>query len=92
MRQAITQIVIADVSMSLDNVLAVAGAAREHPYAMIFGLALSIAMMGVASMAIARLLERHKWIAYAGLAVVFYVAVRMVVEGAEQVLHGTGAA
>jgi YjbE family integral membrane protein len=87
MRQAITQIVIADISMSLDNVLAVAGAAREHPYAMIFGLALSIAMMGAASMAIARLLERHRWIAYAGLAVVFYVAVKMIIEGGEEVLH-----
>jgi YjbE family integral membrane protein len=87
LRQATTQIVLADLSMSLDNVLAVAGAAREHPMALVFGLALSIAMMGVAAMTIARLLERHKWIAYLGLAVVLYVAVRMILEGTEQVLH-----
>ncbi len=66
--QAATQIVVADVSMSLDNVLAVAGAAREHPTVLILGLALSIAMMGVAANIIARLLNRHRWIAYVGLA------------------------
>ena len=65
--QAAWQIVIADVSMSLDNVLAVAGAAREHPAALVFGLGLSIVMMGVAANLIARLLERHGWIAYLGL-------------------------
>ncbi|MGI9450044.1 MAG: YjbE family putative metal transport protein, partial [Geminicoccaceae bacterium] len=64
--QAITQIMIADLSMSLDNVLAVAGAAREHPAALVFGLALSIALMGLAAAAIARLLNRHRWIAYIG--------------------------
>jgi len=89
MRQAITQIVIADISMSLDNVLAVAGAARHHPVAMVFGLALAIAMMGAAAMTIAKLLEKHKWIAYVGFAVVFYVALRMIYEGGEQVLHAT---
>lgn len=87
LRQAIIQIIVADISMSLDNVLAVAGAARDHPMALVFGLGLSIAMMALAAMTIARLLEKHKWIAYVGLAVVFYVAVRMIFEGGEQVLH-----
>jgi YjbE family integral membrane protein len=76
------QIVIADVSMSLDNVLAVAGAAREHPVVLIFGLALSIALMGLAASMIARLLQRHRWIGYVGLAVILYVAVEMVYRGA----------
>ena len=79
--QATWQIVVADVSMSLDNVLAVAGAAREHPIVMIFGLALSIAMMGVAASFIARLLQNHRWIAYVGLAVILYVAVEMIFRG-----------
>jgi YjbE family integral membrane protein len=79
--QAAWQIVIADVSMSLDNVLAVAGAAREHPAALVFGLGLSIVMMGVAANLIARLLERHGWIAYVGLAVILYVAGDMIYRG-----------
>jgi len=79
--QASWQIVVADVSMSLDNVLAVAGAAREHPVVMIFGLGLSIAMMGVAASFIARLLQNHRWIAYVGLAVILYVAVEMIFRG-----------
>ena len=79
--QATWQIIVADVSMSLDNVLAVAGAAREHPMVMIFGLALSIAMMGVAASFIARLLQNHRWIAYVGLAVILYVAVDMIFRG-----------
>ena len=79
--QAAWQIVIADVSMSLDNVLAVAGAAREHPAALVFGLGLSIVMMGVAANLIARLLERHGWIAYLGLAVILYVAGDMIYRG-----------
>jgi YjbE family integral membrane protein len=79
--QAAWQIVIADVSMSLDNVLAVAGAARDHPYALIFGLALSIILMGVAATFIARLLNRHRWIAYVGLAIILYVALEMVWRG-----------
>jgi len=86
LKQAIIQIVIADLSMSLDNVIAVAGAAREHPVALIFGLILSIGLMGTAAIAIARLLERHKWIAYVGLAIVLYVALRMIAEGGEEVL------
>jgi YjbE family integral membrane protein len=81
LRQAVTQIIIADVSMSLDNVLAVAGAAREHPTVLIFGLALSIALMGVAASFIARLLNRHRWIAWVGLLVILYVALHMIYEG-----------
>ena len=80
--QAAWQIVIADVSMSLDNVLAVAGAARDHPYILIFGLVLSIALMGLAANFIARLLQRHHWIAYVGLAIILYVALEMVYRGA----------
>lgn len=80
--QAAWQIVIADVSMSLDNVLAVAGAAMDHPTVLIIGLALSIALMGFAATFIARLLHKHRWIAYLGLAVIFYVAVKMTLDGA----------
>jgi YjbE family integral membrane protein len=83
--QAAWQIVIADVSMSLDNVLAVAGAAREHPIVLVFGLALSIALMGLAASFIARLLERHRWIAYLGLAIILYVALKMIWEGAFEI-------
>ena len=79
--QAAWQIVLADVSMSLDNVLAVAGAARDHPYALIFGLALSIVLMGVAANYIARLLNRHRWIAYVGLAIILYVSLDMIWRG-----------
>nr|WP_298686539.1 TerC family protein [uncultured Dongia sp.] len=81
MRQAIIQIVIADVSMSLDNVLAVAGAAHEHPNVLIFGLILSVALMGLAATLIANLLKRFHWIAYIGLAVIFYVAGDMIWRG-----------
>jgi YjbE family integral membrane protein len=87
--QAVLQIVIADVSMSLDNVLAVAGAAQQHFEALVFGLGLSVVLMGVASSVIARLLNRFRWIAWVGLAVILYVAVRMVYEGADQVLGHT---
>ena len=79
--QAAWQIIIADVSMSLDNVLAVAGAAREHPYILAFGLLLSIALMGVAASFIARLLQRYRWIAYVGLAIILYVSLKMIYEG-----------
>ena len=79
--QAVWQITLADVSMSLDNVLAVAGAAREHPMILIFGLALSIALMGLAASFIARLLEKHRWIAYVGLAIILYVALDMCYRG-----------
>jgi YjbE family integral membrane protein len=80
-KQALTAIVVADVSMSLDNVLAVAGAAHGHLWILIVGLTLSIALMAVASNYIAKLLERHHWIAYIGLAVVAYVAVDMIYRG-----------
>lgn len=84
--QASWQIIAADVSMSLDNVLAVAGAAREHPIVMIFGLGLSIAMMGVAASLIARLLQNHRWIAYVGLTVILYVAAEMIFRGTLDVM------
>ena len=84
--QAATQIVVADVSMSLDNVLAVAGAAREHPSVLIIGLALSIALMGIAANFIANLLNRHRWIAYVGLAIILYVALDMIYRGALEVM------
>ena len=79
--QAAWQIVIADVSMSLDNVLAVAGAAREHPTVLVFGLILSIALMGLAATFIAKLLQKHRWIAYIGLIIILYVAVEMIYRG-----------
>jgi YjbE family integral membrane protein len=84
--QATSQIVVADVSMSLDNVLAVAGAAREHLIVLVIGLGLSVALMGIAASYIARLLHRHKWIAYAGLLVILYVAVDMVYRGMGEIL------
>jgi YjbE family integral membrane protein len=82
LRQAVTQIIIADVSMSLDNVLAVAGAAQHHFEALVFGLALSVVMMGIAATYIARLLHRFRWIAWIGLILILYVATRMLYEGA----------
>jgi YjbE family integral membrane protein len=83
--QAAWQIVIADVSMSLDNVLAVAGAAREHPIVLVFGLVLSIALMGIAASFIAGLLQRYRWIAYVGLAIILYVALLMIWEGSLEI-------
>ena len=85
LRQAAWQIIVADVSMSLDNVLAVAGAARDYPYVLIFGLVLSIALMGVAANFIARLLQNHRWIAYVGLAVIVYVSLDMIYRGSLEV-------
>lgn len=90
--QAAWQIVIADISMSLDNVLAVAGAAREHPTVLIFGLALSIALMGLAASFIARLLNRWHWIAYVGLVIILYVALKMIWEGWHEVAPAVQAA
>lgn len=93
-KAAFIQVLIADVSMSLDNVLAVAGAAREHPGILIFGLLLSIALMGLAASAIANLLHKHRWIGFVGLAIVLYVAVHMIWEGHRSVvmdLNQTGA-
>ena len=83
--QAARQIVVADISMSLDNVLAVAGAARDHPVALMFGLGLSIVLMGVAASFIARLLNRQRWIAYVGLAIILYVAGDMIWRGAHEI-------
>lgn len=83
--EALWQIVVADISMSLDNVLAVAGAAREHPYIMAAGLALSIILMGFAATFIARLLDRWRWLAWIGLLVILYVALQMLWEGGWQI-------
>ena len=83
--QAALQIVVADVSMSLDNVLAVAGAAREHPGVLVIGLVLSIALMGLAASFIARLLGRFRWIAYVGLLIILYVALDMIWRGWQEV-------
>ncbi|MEX1107928.1 MAG: TerC family protein [Dongiaceae bacterium] len=89
LRKAIVQIIVADVSMSLDNVLAVAGIARDHAWVLIFGLALSIAFMAVAATLIARLLKKHHWLAYVGLAVIFYVACAMIWDGSIDVIDKT---
>ena len=90
MRDAIVQIVIADVSMSLDNVLAVAGIARDHTWVLVVGLVLSVAFMGLAAAWIARQLEHRPWIAYVGLAVIFYVAMAMIVDGWQEIAAVTG--
>lgn len=86
-RQAMTQILIADFSMSLDNVLGVAAVAREHPVVLVIGLALSVAFMGFAASLIARLLDRHRWIAWAGVVIIFWVGIVMVYEGGTEVLE-----
>lgn len=86
--RAVTQIVVADVSMSLDNVLAVAGAAREHLTVLIIGLSLSVVLMGVAASLIADLLKRFFWIAYIGLAIIAWVAITMIWEGGHEVITG----
>jgi len=78
-------VAVADVSMSLDNVLAVAGAAREHPYVLVFGLVLSVLLMGVAANFIARYIERYRWIGWVGLIVILWVALKMIYEGAGHV-------
>ena len=87
LRSAVTQIIVADVSMSLDNVLAVAGVARDHLWVLIFGLVLSIAFMGLAAALIARILARNHWIGYLGLVVILYVSVSMIYDGAIQVIQ-----
>src|SRR4051794_24224118 len=78
---AIWQIVVADVSMSLDNVLAVAGAAQDHPTVLILGLLLSVVLMGAAANMIAHLLHKHRWIGWIGLAIITYVALDMIWRG-----------
>ncbi len=85
MRQAIIQILVADNSMSLDNVLAVAGAAKDHPYVLIAGLAISVVLMGVAATFIANLLNKHRWIAWVGLLIILYVAGDMIWQGTHEV-------
>ena len=89
--QALCQIILADLSMSLDNVLAVAGVARDHPYVLALGLVLSVALMGIASTYIARLLDRMFWISWVGLGIVTFVAIRMVWDGSAQILHQSAA-
>ena len=89
LREAVTQIVIADVSMSLDNVLAVAGAAQHHFEVLIVGLVFSVLLMGVAASFIARLLHRYRWIAWIGLLIILYVSIRMLYDGADQLLGHT---
>lgn len=87
MLQAIFQIVIADISMSLDNVLAVAGAAGDHTWVMAIGLLLSVGLMGAAATLIASLLKRHHWIAYVGLAIILWVALDMIYRGSTEVMR-----
>ena len=89
MRQAMIQIIAADVSMSLDNVLAVAGAARDHLAVLWFGLILSVILMAVASNFIARLLDRHHWVAWVGFAIILYVAADMIWDGTHEVVDAT---
>jgi YjbE family integral membrane protein len=86
LRGAIVQILVADVSMSLDNVLAVAGAAKEHLWVLVVGLGISVVLMGVAATFIAKLLEKHRWIAWVGLLVILYVAVQMIWTGGGEIM------
>lgn len=90
-RQALLQIILADLSMSLDNVLAVAGVARHHPLVLALGLALSVALMGIASTYIARLLDRAFWLSWIGLGIVAAVALRMIWDGSAQLLQHSAA-
>ena len=91
LRAAMLQILIADLAMSLDNVLAVAGAARQHPWVLVGGLMLSITLTGLAAGLIARLLHRFRWIGYLGLAVIVYVSAHMIWEGSRTLFIDTGA-
>jgi YjbE family integral membrane protein len=90
--QAMLQIIAADVSMSLDNVLAVAGAARDHKLVLWIGLVLSIVLMAIASNAIAKVLDRYHWIAWIGFAIILYVAGDMIWDGTHEVVAATGKA
>jgi YjbE family integral membrane protein len=90
LRQALWQIVVADISMSLDNVLAVAGAASEHPTILIIGLAISVLLMGAAATAVAKVLERHRWLAHVGLVVIIYVALKMIWTGGAEIAAAMG--
>jgi YjbE family integral membrane protein len=90
--QAMLQIIVADISMSLDNVLAVAGAARDHKIVLWIGLALSVVLMAVASNFIARVLDRYHWIAWLGFLIILYVAGDMIWDGTHEVVAATGKA
>ncbi len=90
LRAAMLQIVLADLSMSLDNVLAVAGAANGHTWVLVAGLVLSVVLMGVAASFVAHLLERYRWIAWVGLLIVLYVALKLIWEGGHDVLARVG--
>jgi len=90
LNQMIWQVVAADLSMSLENVLAVAGAARGHPVIMFIGLAISVAVMGLAASLIANLIERHRWLAFIGLAMILWVAFGMVIQGWADIHHSLG--
>ena len=85
-RKAITQIIIADLSMSLDNVIAVAGVARDHPVVLIIGLALSIALMAVGAHVMARLLVRQRWIGVVGLAIILFVSYQLLRDGSIEII------
>src|SRR5262249_1508868 len=89
--EALTRIVLADVSMSLDNVLAVAGIARDHFWLLAFGLLLSVALMGVASTCVARLLDRYFWISWVGLGIITFVSLRMIWDGSAEILKQASA-
>ncbi|MBL8655135.1 MAG: TerC family protein [Alphaproteobacteria bacterium] len=91
-RAAVIQIILADVSMSLDNVLAVAGASRDYPLILIFGLGVSVILMGIAAIYIARMLQKHHWIAYVGLLLILYVALKMMWDGLPEILTLAGMA
>ena len=86
LRQAMIQIIIADVSMSLDNVLAVAGASGGHTWVLVVGLGISVVLMGVAANFVASLLEKHRWVAWVGLLIVLYVAGQMIWDGGHEVV------
>jgi YjbE family integral membrane protein len=90
-RQALVRIVLADLSMSLDNVLAIAGTARNHFWVLSFGLILSVALMGLASTYVARLLDRYFWISWVGLGIIAFVALRMIWEGSSEVIRQSAA-
>jgi YjbE family integral membrane protein len=90
LQQAMMQILLADLSMSLDNVLAVAGAAGGHLWVLVAGLAVSVVLMGAAAELVARLLERYRWIAWAGLAIVLYIALKLIWDGGHEVAAHMG--
>jgi YjbE family integral membrane protein len=91
LRTAVMRIIVADISMSLDNVLAVAGAAHAHPAVLALGLLVSVALMGVAASLVARLLTKFRWLAWVGLGIVLYVALMMIWQGSFQVAHQVAA-